>query len=66
LGNSPLRLDPIFFTTTIALSVVLCPLFLLNKGEAAEYKAGTEFEVFVDRDVTINLQAPIPTPLHPM
>ena len=52
--------------TSVALSLVLCPLFLMKKGGEAEYKTGTEFEGFVDRDVTVNLQAPTPTPLHSM
>lgn len=42
--------------TSVALSVVLCPLFLMKKGGEAEYTAGTQFEVFVDRDVEVHLQ----------
>lgn len=42
--------------TSVALSVVLCPLFLLKKGQESVYEPGTRFEVFVDRNVEIKAQ----------
>lgn len=39
--------------TSIALSLILCPLFLLKKGTGSEYNPGTRFQVFVDRNVEI-------------
>ncbi|MFQ5575095.1 MAG: hypothetical protein ACE5E0_05675 [Terriglobia bacterium] len=36
-------------TSTVVLSVVLCPLFLMRKGGEATIPAGTEYTVFVDR-----------------
>lgn len=41
---------------TVVLSVVLCPLFLLMKGEEAEIPAGHEFTVFVDRPVEVMVE----------
>ena len=42
--------------TAIGLSIVLCPLFLLKKGEEAEYNPGTQFEVFVNTPVQVEVQ----------
>lgn len=39
--------------TTVVLGVVLCPLFLMMKGEEAVIPAGTEYNVFVDRPVDV-------------
>lgn len=39
--------------TTVVLGVVLCPLFLMMKGEDAVIPAGTEYNVFVDRPVDV-------------
>lgn len=43
--------------TTVVLGVVLCPLFLLMKGEEAVIPAGTEYNVFVDRPVAVTARA---------
>ncbi len=42
-------------TTTVVLSVVICPLFLLMKGDDAVIPEGTEFTVFVDRPVGVTV-----------
>lgn len=42
---------------TIALSVIVCPLFLLSKGEEAELPIGTEFRSYVDNDVFVKVLA---------
>lgn len=42
--------------TSVALSVVVCPLFLLKKGGESEYTPGTQFEVFVNTPVEIQVQ----------
>ncbi len=41
--------------TSVALSVVLCPLFLLEKGRESEYTPGTQFEVFVNTPVEVTV-----------
>lgn len=42
-------------TSTVVLSVVLCPLFLLQKGGEATIPAGAEYKVFVDLDTKIEV-----------
>ena len=42
--------------STLALSVVICPLFLLKKGLEAEIPAGSEFKVFVDYEADIEVE----------
>lgn len=44
------------FGLSIALGIVLCPLFLLMKGKEAEIPAGTEYTVFVDRPVEVTVE----------
>ncbi|MFQ5684382.1 MAG: DUF2085 domain-containing protein [Candidatus Binatia bacterium] len=44
-------------TSTVVLSVVLCPLFLLTKGGEAAIPAGAEYKVFVDFDTEIEVTA---------
>jgi uncharacterized membrane protein len=44
------------FGLSIALGVVLCPLFLLMKGKEAEIPAGTEYTVFVDRPIEVTVE----------
>jgi len=44
-------------TSTVVLSVVLCPLFLLQKGGEATIPAGAEYKVFVDQDTKIEVAA---------
>lgn len=40
-------------TTAVVLGVVLCPLFLMMKGEEAVVPSGTEYTVFVDRATAV-------------
>jgi|TARA_Y100000294_G_scaffold169222_2_gene180102 hypothetical protein len=42
--------------STLALSVVICPLFLLTKGQEAEIPAGSEFKVYVDYGADIEVE----------
>ena len=42
--------------TSVVLGVVLCPLFLLMKGEEARIPAGTEYTVFVDRPAAVKVE----------
>jgi hypothetical protein len=43
------------FGLSIALGVVLCPLFLLMKGKEAAIPAGTAYPVFVERPVHVTV-----------
>jgi hypothetical protein len=40
--------------STIALTVLISPLFLLKKGNEAGIRKGTELQAYVDEDVTVN------------
>ncbi len=39
----------------VAASVLICPLILLAKGEAAELPPGTEFKAYVENDVYVKV-----------
>lgn len=42
--------------TSVGLSLIVCPLFLLKKGGESEYPAGSQFEAFVNTPVEIQVQ----------
>ena len=50
-GNSKLG-------ATVALSLIVTPLFLLMKGKDAKIPAGTQISGYIDRDTTIAVAAP--------
>lgn len=41
---------------TVALGVIVCPLFLLRKGEEAQIAGGSELRAYVDYPVKIKIQ----------
>ena len=41
---------------TVALSVLVCPLFLLRKGETAMITSGSELRAYVDYPVKVKIQ----------
>ena len=43
-------------TSTVALSVIVTPLFLLKKGQEAKLGYGTKVHAFVDKDITVNVK----------
>lgn len=42
---------------TIAVSVIVCPLFLLMRGEEAELPIGTQFKSYTENDVFVKVLA---------
>ena len=41
---------------TVALSAIICPLFLLRKGEEARITSGSELRAYVDYPVKIKIE----------
>ena len=44
-------------TSSVAMGIICCPLFLLMKGDEAVYPIGTEFKAYVAQDITFSISS---------